>query len=182
MGRIERDIWLMDQRLQESSSRTSPAPAMAPAAAFAPAEAPSASAGEAPAAAPEGAPAAVAAPPIAASAVPVGPPTLPPAPAPNRPPLAPGETPPPVPLPWWEYRTQTSGVDIQGGKVALINGATSGFLKGVYPLVDNGRWVVYSILYAEQVAPYSLSACFSRFCCAAPPLPYSYIGMSVLRV
>jgi len=175
MGRIERDIWLMEQRLQESSSRTPLAPAMAPAAApaaaSAPADAPSASAGDAPAAALEGAPAAVAAQTTAASAEPEGPPALPPAPAPSRPPLAPGETPPPMPLPWWECRTQTSGVDIQGGKVALINGATSGFLKGVYPLVANGRWVVYSILYAEQVAPYSLSACFSRYCCAAPPPP-----------
>jgi len=159
MGHVERDIWLMEKRLQESRGRTPPDPAMAPAApplvppgaapATAPAVAPAAASAAAPNGAPTGAPdaAAAAAPP---ASEPEGPPTLPPAPAPNRLPLAAGETPSPEPIPWWEYRTQTSGVDVQNGKVALINGATTGFLKGVYPLSADGRWVIYSVMYAEE--------------------------------
>jgi hypothetical protein len=172
MGRIERDIWLMEKRLRESRGRTPPqtapraeAPAAAPRAG-APAESPGApaTAAEAPspaAEAPSPAPAAEepTAPPRAAPEP--APAASPPAPAPNRPPLAEGETPPPEPVPWWEYRTEVSGLDNVDGKIALRNGATSGFLKGVYPLSADGRWVVYAVMYAEQVVTHF----WTCFCC-----------------
>jgi len=74
-----------------------------------------------------------------------------PAPAPVRPPLALGETPPPEPLPWWDYRTQWSGVDISKGRIALVNGATSGYLMGVYPLSADGQWLLYATMFASAV-------------------------------
>ena len=80
-----------------------------------------------------------------------GPSTMAPAPAPVRPPLALGETPPPEPLPWWDYRTQWSGVDISNGRIALVNGATSGYLMGVYPLSADGQWLLYATMFASAV-------------------------------
>ena len=150
MGRIERDIRLMEKRLRESRGRgaTPAAEASAPEGApAAEASAPEAAPEVAPEAAPEAAPA-------AAPAADQGggeQETSAPAPAPQRPPLAEGETPSPEPLPWWEYRTEVSGLDFLQGKIALKNGATSGFLRGVYPLSAEGRWTVYCALYASQV-------------------------------
>ena len=92
----------------------------------------------------------------------------PPAPAPNRPALAEGQTPMPEPIPWWEYRTVASGVDYQEDKIALKNGATSGYLRGVYPLALNGRWAIYAAMFAEQVQ--------NRWCC----LSYVFHTMHML--
>ena len=75
--------------------------------------------------------------------------TRPPSPAPARPILGPGVTPPPEPLPWWEYRTEVSGLENVDGKIALREGVTSGFLRGVYPVSVDGRWFVYATMYAS---------------------------------
>jgi len=71
----------------------------------------------------------------------------------ERPPLEPGETPPPIPILWWQYRTEVQGVDVgvseyNRGQISLMEGATSGYLRGEMPLTKNGRWAVYAVLYA----------------------------------
>jgi hypothetical protein len=148
MGRIERDIRLLENR-QRVSRISAGLPAAAPAP---PAPAP------APAAAPAPAPAAAPAP-------------APPAPAPPPPALAPGESPPPLPIPWWEYRLEVSGLDYLQGGIALKDGATSGFLRGVYPLSAEGRWNVQAALYADAVSIASAPTHFPRL-----PIIVSYLS------
>jgi len=132
MGRIERDIRLLEKRQRVSRiSAGLPPEAPAPPAPAPPAPPPAPAPAPAPAAAPAPAP---------------------PAPAPPPPALAPGETPPPQPIPWWEYRLEVSGLDYLQGRIALKDGATSGFLRGVYPLSAEGRWNVQAALYANAVS------------------------------
>jgi hypothetical protein len=124
MGQIERDIGLMEKRLIDRGGR--------------PFRSSSFTGGGTGASA-------------SAAIATAGPSTMAPAPAPVRPPLALGETPPPEPLPWWDYRTQWSGVDISNGRIALVNGATSGYLMGVYPLSADGQWLLYATMFASAV-------------------------------
>eukprot|EP00286_Rhodomonas_abbreviata_P000936 CAMPEP_0181288560 /NCGR_PEP_ID=MMETSP1101-20121128/399_1 /TAXON_ID=46948 /ORGANISM="Rhodomonas abbreviata, Strain Caron Lab Isolate" /LENGTH=2254 /DNA_ID=CAMNT_0023392693 /DNA_START=96 /DNA_END=6861 /DNA_ORIENTATION=+ len=75
------------------------------------------------------------------------------APVYTPPPVPEGETPPPYPLLFWDFRTEARGMDeeqAERGAGVRLGATTVGTLTGTIVLPAAGRWAVYLVLHAAD--------------------------------